>query len=121
MGTLTISDDALLAKHIHDPELQRRILDLAPDEPLRLLIEDHLIIFRKSGPGADGTLASGLTPDPDDALGRAVWAALQAKRGESVRVSLADPKPSVDPYLAYLDELFWEWKTPEDAAAFDDL
>lgn len=121
MGTVTICEDALRAKHIDDPELRRVVLDLSPGEPVTLVVADHPIVFRKPRSSPEDQPDPGLRPDGDDTLGAAVWGALQAKRGESVRISLAGSKPAVDPYLAYLDELFWEWRTPEDAAAFDDL
>ena len=67
--------------------------------------------------GKDGCPTPGLKADPES---RMAWASLQARRGQTVPVEL-DERKTVGPYLAYLDELFWEWNTPGDADAFDDL
>lgn len=87
---------------------------------MRLVVDGQPVLFRKMADGKDGRPTPGLKADPDDGESRAVWTGLQARRGETVPVEI-DEQSCVDPYIAYLDELFWEWNTPEDAAAFDDL
>ena len=119
-GTLIIRDDALWAKHIDDAEIRRRITTLGDGEPLRLVVDGNAIVFRKMSTGRDGRPTLGLKADADDRESRLAWVKLQDRRGETVPVSMAAHQ-AVDPYLAYLDDFLWEWKTPEDAAAFDEL
>lgn len=119
-GTLTIRDDALWAKHVAASDIRDRILGLPPNAALRLRIDGRPIRFRKMRDGRDGRPTPGLRVDPDDAAGRVEWCELQARRGETVSLTVDEPA-EVDPYLRYLDELFWKWNTPEDCAAFDDL
>ncbi|WP_375459971.1 hypothetical protein [uncultured Enterovirga sp.] len=119
MAALTIRDDALWVKHIHDPDIRRHVAGLSSDQPVRLVIDGRRILFRKMRDGLDGRPTPGLRADGDDIEGRAAWAQLQARRGETVPLAL-DEGPE-DPYLTDLDEFLHEWKTPEDAAAFDGL
>ena len=120
MASMTIRDDSLWAKHVHDETIRDRIVALKADETIRLVVDGEIIAFRKMRNGVDGRQTPGLRADEDDLRGRAVWAKLQQRRGEVVTVTTDDPPP-VDPYLAYLDDFLWEWRTPEDAAAFDGL
>ena len=120
MAHLTIRDDALWAKHIADPAMRSRVVELPAGASLRLLVDGHPIVFRKMADGRDGRPTPGLRADPDDGAGRAAWSMLQHRRGESVTIVPADPS-GTDPYLAYLDTFFHEWNSPEDAAAFDGL
>lgn len=120
MSTLIIRDDALWAKHIADPTLRTRVLELSAGAPLRIRIDGRSILFRKMADGRDGRPTPGLKADPDDPSGRAAWAELQARRGESVVIDV-DERKVADPYLVYLDELFHEWNSPGDAEAFDGL
>ncbi len=120
MTALTIRDDALWTRHISDPGIRGRVDQLAAGARLRLVVDGRSILFCKMADGKDGRPTPGLKADPDDAESRTAWASLQARRGQTVSVEL-DERTTVDPYLAYLDELFWEWNTPGDAEAFDDL
>lgn len=119
MGQITIRDNALWAKHVEgDPELVRRILTLPPSARLTLLVDRRRIRFRKMRDGVDGRPTPGLRPEVVD---KPVWDELQARRGESVSIALAGRASTVDPYLAHLDAFLEEWKSPEDAEAFDGL
>ena len=100
--------------------MRNRIAGLAPGSTVRLLVDGRSIRFRQMENGWDGRPTPALKADPNHPESRAIWAELQSRRGQSVALALDDGANS-DPYLAYLHELFWEWNTPGDAEAFDDL
>lgn len=122
MATMIIRDDALWARHIEgDPEIERRIRALAPDDPIVLKIEGRPMRFRKmrdSGPRpTDWLMTDGLLPDPASSP---EWRALQKRRGGMVTVEL-EHGAAADPYLLSLAATLTEWNSPDDAAAYDGL
>jgi hypothetical protein len=117
MSYITVRDDAIWARHVEDPEVRDRIRALPQNAPLLLLVEGKPVRFVKMRDGRDGRPTEGLRPA--DAEAHRFWAAMQARRGERVRVAIAET--SGNAHLASLGALLSEWDSEEDAAAYDRL
>ena len=66
--------------------------------------------------GADGRPTLGIKPVGAMA---SVWARLQKRRGEKVRIN--SPEDEDDPFLRIADATFEEWYSAEDEEAFGEL
>jgi hypothetical protein len=118
MSYITVRDDAIWARHVEDPELRDRIRSLSQNAPLLLLVEGVPVRFVKMRDGKDGRPTEGLRPA--DAEAHRFWRAMQERRGERVRIALADPTAD-NAHLASVSALLSEWESDEDAAAYDGL
>jgi hypothetical protein len=117
MSYITVRDDAIWTRHVEDPEVRERIRALPEHAPLVLLVEGMPVRFVKMRDGKDGRPTDGLRPA--DAEAHRFWRAMQARRGERVRIALAETTDNA--LLASLDALLSEWESEEDAAAYDGL
>lgn len=117
MSYITVRDDALWARHVEDAEVRARIRELPQNAPLLLLVDGTPVRFVKMRDGKDGRPTDGLRPADEEA--RLFWRAMQARRGERVRVALGGVPANA--YLASLNALLSEWDSEEDAAAYDGL
>jgi hypothetical protein len=117
MSYITVRDDAIWARHVEDPEVADRIRTLPQNAPLLLYVEGTPVRFVKMRDGKDGRPTPGIRPA--DAEAHRFWGAMQARRGERVRISLAEAHGKA--YLASLTGLLSEWDSEEDAAAYDRL
>jgi hypothetical protein len=117
MATMTINDDAIWMKHIHDEQLRGRLLSLSAGDPVDIRVRGVRLRFRKMRNGRDGRATPGLRAD---ASARAAWAALQKLRGETVEIELIG-YGAPDPYLDSLKTVLTEWSSVEDNIAFNDL
>lgn len=119
MVNMEIRDDVIWIKHLRDDDRLFSVVNtLEQNEKITLLVDGRPVGFRKMVDGKDGRPTPGLKAD--DSF-KEFWKSLQPRRGEFIRVGLANEQMLDDPYLAAVSRMMEEWETPEDAAAFDDL
>lgn len=116
MSYITVRDDAIWARHVEDPEVRDRIRTLPENQPLQLLVEGTLVRFVKMRDGKDGRPTDGLRPADEEA--HRFWRAMQARRGERIRVALPEASGTL---LTSIGALLSEWDSEEDAIAYDRL
>ena len=111
-----IRDHAIWFKDISDPELLERFEKLAPDESLVLNIDGVVGRWKRMKNGKDGRPTFAIRPIGEM---KTIWNEwFRKRRGE--RITLLEAQMA-DDYLKHTAELFSEWSSPEDEAAFNDL
>ncbi len=117
MLILEIRDDVIWMKHLkRDRELYAAVSDLADEETITLRADKIVGKWARMKTGRDGRPTYGIKPV--GAMAR-VWAGMQKRRGEKIRLELPDDEG--DAYLRYADQTFVEWYSAEDEEAFGDL
>ncbi len=114
---IEIRDNVIWAKHLkRDPSLHDEIVALGENEILRLRVDGIVGTWAKMRSGSDGRPTLGIRPVGAMA---SVWARLQKRRGEKVR--LERPSDAPDPLLELADRTFEEWYSAEDEEAYGEL
>lgn len=114
---IEIRDNVIWFKQVKaEPGLHGRLVALGEGEQITLKVDNIEGRWARMRTGRDGRPTDGIKPVGAMA---AVWARLQARRGELVRLEIPDSKR--DDYLAGLDESLDEWLSAEDEEAFGDL
>lgn len=116
MPTTRINDDTIWVKNIEaDQQLRERIMRLKPGETIDLEVDGIVGKWERMRDGRDGRPTYGLKPVAEM---RAIWARMQARRGEYVRIR---ETAGADAYLAALPPTLSEWESAEDEEAYRDL
>jgi hypothetical protein len=116
LGYVRLNDDAIWATRIEgDDSLRKHLLDLPAGASVELEVDGTVGTWVKMKDGKDGRPTAGIRP-----VGpmRDTWRAMQARRGEFLRIRRA---ANVASSLREMRSLFEEWDTPEDEEAFGDL
>lgn len=113
---IEIKDDVIWYKQFaNDPHFLAKLDALEENQVIQLNVEGITGNWARMKTGRDGRPTRGIKPVGAMAE---IWKAWQARRGEKVEVFL---HVEADDFLKYSSELFTEWLSPEDEAAFSDL
>jgi hypothetical protein len=116
MATMEIRDTAIWIKHLEDADLGKHLADLNPGDQVDLEVDGVLGRWERMRSDADGRPSFGMRPI--GAMSR-VWSRwYQTRRGHAVLVRLP---VAGDDWLEAAGNLFPEWASAEDEAAFGDL
>jgi hypothetical protein len=114
---IEIRDDVIWAKHLkRDATLYDRVASLKDDEIITLEVEGTIGKWARMRTGSDGRPTMGIKPIGAMAT---VWARLQKRRGEKVRIGL--PNKDDDALMRLADATFEEWYSAEDEEAYGEL
>ena len=115
-NAVAISDHAIWFKHLPNQTLRNHLASLEPEAEVTLEVDEVQGRWRRMKRGVDGRLPEAVIP-----IGpmKAVWGKwYRTRKGATVSVRIVN---TADDYLAAQTQLFSEWASAEDEAAFHDL
>lgn len=115
-NVVAISGIAIWFKHLPNQTLRNRLASLEPEAEVTLEVDEVQGRWRRMKRGVDGRLPDAVIP-----VGpmKEVWGNwFRTRKGTSVTVRIVN---TTDDYLAAQTQLFSEWASAEDEAAFRDL
>ncbi len=111
-----ISDVAIWFKHLHAPDLIKKLNELTPEEEITLQTDGVIGRWKRMKTGKDGREVFAIRPVGSM---KSIWNSwFKTRKGQMIEIREA---AVADDYLAAASALFSEWAGPEDEEAFRDL